>query len=98
MLPYSIPKEGSAYVLQDSPVWSEVRQKVFASGASAETGLAKNGTVLRFEVEQGDTLQWSDPFPEDATAFFKTGPGTLELSSDNASFKGSAAVPPALRS
>ena len=23
----------------------------FASGASAETGLAKNGTVLRFEVE-----------------------------------------------
>ena len=70
----------------------------FASGASAETGLTKNGTVLRFEVEQGDTLQWSDPFPEDATAFFKTGPGTLELSSDNASFKGSAAVPPALRS
>ena len=69
-----------------------------AAGASAETGLAKNGTVLRFEVEQGDTLQWSDPFPEDATAFFKTGPGTLELLSDNASFKGSAAVSSALRS
>ena len=35
---------------------------------------------------------------KDATAFFKTGPGTLDLSSDNASFKGSAAVSSALRS
>ena len=62
------------------------------SGVSAETGFTKDGTVLRFEVEQGDTLQWTDPFPADATAFFKTGLGTLEISSDNASFKGSADI------
>ena len=62
------------------------------SAASAETGLVVDGTVLRFNVDPGETLAWSESFPENATAFFKTGAGTLEISSDNSKFKGSADI------
>lgn len=68
---------------------------VFAAAAScvmAETGLTKDGTVLRFNVDEGEVLQHAEAFPADATAFVKTGAGKLELSGDNANFKGAADI------
>lgn len=57
-------------------------------GVFAETGLVKDGTTLRFNVDSGEVFRWDETFPADTTAIFKTGGGVLEVSADNKTYKG----------
>lgn len=61
---------------------------VVSSIIRGETGLTKDGSVLRFNVDEGDSLQWTEAFASDATAVVKTGTGLLEIDVDNSAFKG----------
>jgi autotransporter-associated beta strand protein len=58
------------------------------SGVFAETGLVKDGTTLRFNVDSGEVFRWDETFPADTTAIFKTGGGVLEVSATNTTYKG----------
>ena len=60
----------------------------FAYSAFAVSGMRQEGTVLDFNVEAGEVLSWTEPFPADTTQVFKRGAGRLEIDADNSGYKG----------